>query len=480
MPARRIFAPGDGMVAGASPAWNLWRPATVYQVTVLSDRPDERRPIVKHKLVSAALALLLSASWLAGCGAQPTLPPEPSSPSLPSAQAPRQTAPQVAPSDLASLAEGNTTFAFDLYQVLRQADGNLFYSPYSISLALAMTYAGARGETARQMAEALSLILAPDALHPALNALDQALASRGEGAAGKDDQGFRLNIANALWGQEGYPFLPEFLDLLAENYGAGLGLLDFAGAAEEARLTINRWVEEQTEGRIQDLLAPGVLTAATRLVLTNAIYFNAAWLHPFEAELTEDGPFSLLGGGQVTVPMMRLPGAVSLGYAAGDGYQAVELPYDGGQLSMVLLLPDPGAYPAFEQALDAERATAILEALSRQQVALTMPKFEFESQFSLGEALQALGMTDAFSEAADFSGMTGQRGLFIGAVIHKAFVAVDEAGTEAAAATAVVMLESAMPLEPVEVRVDRPFVFFIRDIETGTVLFVGRVLDPSA
>jgi len=327
------------------------------------------------------------------------------------------------------------------------------------------------------MAKTLHFILPQDRLHPTFNGLDIELARRGEGAEGKDGEGFRLNIVNALWGQDEYGFLSEYLNVLAENYGAGLRLLDFRNAPEESRVTINDWVSDQTEDRVEDLIPQGVIDELTRLVLTNAIYFNAAWAEPFEPDQTDDGTFHLLGGGQVTVPMMEQ--MESFGYAEGEGYQAVELPYDGWELSMVILLPDTGEFEAFEGSLDAERVDGIVKDLVHGQVALTMPKFEFESGFSLVETLAAMGMPDAFTGAADFSGITGDRDLFIGEVIHKAFVAVDEAGTEAAAATAVVMPASAPPEEPVEVTVDRPFIFLIRDIETGAVLFVGRVVDPS-
>jgi serpin B len=386
----------------------------------------------------------------------------------------RVAAPDVAAPELKELAGGNSAFAFDLYQTLREEKGNLFYSPYSISLALAMTYAGARGETERQMAQVMHFVLTQDRLHPALNGLDLALARRGQGAQGKDEKGFRLHIVNAIWGQRGYQFLAAFLDLLAENYGAGLRLLDFKSNPEASRVTINDWVSEQTEGRIEDLIPPDVINPLTRLVLTNAIYFNAAWAEPFQEGQTQDGPFYLLDGSQVTVPMMHQ--TTSLGYAAGQGYQAVELLYDGRELSMVLLVPQKGTFEAFESALNAGRVEAILQDMRYARVALAMPRFEFESNFSLADALQAMGMQDAFGGAADFSGMTGSRDLFIRAVIHKAFVSVDEAGTEAAAATAVVMEKLGMPEEPVEVTVDRPFIFLIRDIETGTILFVGRVV----
>jgi len=390
----------------------------------------------------------------------------------------RITSPDASAADVALLVEGNSIFAFDLYQALKQEEGNLFYSPYSISLALAMTYAGARGETAEQMAATLQFLLEQDRLHPAFNWLDSELAKRGQGAQGKDGEGFRLNIVNAIWGQKDYTFLDDFLDVLAENYGAGLRILDFINKTEQSRLAINQWVSDQTEGRIKDLIPPGAIDALSRLVLTNAIYFNAAWEYPFDEKMTADGPFCLLNGQQVTVPMMKQ--TESFGYTEGEEYQAVELLYDGNELSMVILLPQPGEFETFEQGLNAQKISDIMSNLQPTEVALTMPKFEFESEFSLADTLVAMGMPIAFSGAADFSGMTGNRELCIADVLHKAFVAVDEAGTEAAAATAVVMELTAVPEPPVPVTIDRPFVFLIRDIETGAILFVGRVLSPVA
>ncbi len=394
----------------------------------------------------------------------------------------RITSPDVSPSGQALLVEGNSVFAFELYQALREKEGNkednLFYSPYSISLALAMTYAGACNETAQQMADTLQFILEQERLHPAFNWLDAELATRGEGAQGKDGEGFRLNIVNAIWGQKDCTFLSDFLDVLAENYGAGLRILDFITEAEKSRLTINDWVSDQTEGRIEDLIPQGAIDALTRLVLTNAIYFNAAWEHPFDKDMTADGPFYLLDGGQVSVPMMKQ--TESFGYTEGEGYQAVELLYDGCELSMVILLPEAGNFEAFEEGLQAQQVSDIISGLQPTEVALTMPRFEFDSDFSLKDTLADMGMPIAFSGGADFSGMTGNRELFISDVVHKAFVAVDEAGTEAAAATAVIMPTSAAPEPAVEVTIDRPFVFLIRDIETGAILFVGRVLNPGA
>jgi len=393
----------------------------------------------------------------------------------------RVTSPDVNEADLTTLVDGNNAFAFDLYQALREVDGNLFFSPYSISLALAMTYAGARGETERQMADTLHFILPQNRLPPAFNSLDTELAGRGEGARGQDGEGFRLNIVNAIWGQKGYQFLPSFLDLLAENYGAGLRILDFIKAPEESRITINNWVSDQTEARIEDLIPRRAINELTRLVLTNAIYFNAAWQYPFQEHMTVDRLFYLLDGGEVTVPMMKQ--TEWFGYAEGDGYQAVELHYDGGELSMMLLLPQAGQFEVFEGSLDAQRVGAIVKDLEFRRVTLTMPKFEFRSRFMLGGTLAGMGMPIAFSMgAADFSGMTGNSELFIADVVHKAFVSVDEAGTEAAAATAVVVAPGILPPppDPIEVTVDRPFIFLIRDIETEAILFVGLVINPGA
>ncbi|MFC2020816.1 serpin family protein [Chloroflexota bacterium] len=346
-----------------------------------------------------------------------------------------------------------------------------------MSLALAMTYTGARGDTENQMADTINFLLPQDSLHPAFNGLDIDLSSRGEGAKGKDEEGFRLNIVNAIWGQKDYEFLSEYLDILAENYSAGLRILDFVAAPEPSRITINDWVSDQTEGRIEDLIPQGAIDALTRLVLTNAIYFNAAWQYPFNEEATVDGAFHLLDGGEITVPMMNQ--TESFGYAEGETYQAIELPYDGNELSMVILLPEAGQFEDFEGSLIYQTVEGIISDIKRHQVILQMPKFEFESEFNLKSALSAMGMPVAFSANADFSGMTGSHDLFIDEVIHKAFVSVDEAGTEAAAATAVIMKLSAAPEEPVAVTIDRPFIFLIRDIETGAILFIGHVLNPE-
>ena len=384
--------------------------------------------------------------------------------------------------ELADLARGNAAFAFDLYRALAQGEGNLFYSPHSVSLALATTYAGARGETERQMEDTLRFLLPQDKLHPAFNALDLNLASRGEGAAGQDDGGFQLNIANAVWDQEGHEFITDFLDVLAEQYGSEVRRADFRRAPEEARVRINDWVADETEDRINDLIPPGAIEPTTRLVLANAIYFNAAWQLPFDERATAPRPFHPLGGGEVEAPMMRREGR--FGYARGDGHQAVELLYDGGEMSMTILLPDAGRFSEFEGLLDASVVEGVLENLETQRVRLTMPKFKVEESFNLADTLKAMGMPDAFDgSAADFSGMDGTsclagdaECLLITDVVHQAFVSVDEAGTEAAAATAVIVgTKSVEPGEPVSLTIDRPFIFLVRDQATDAVLFVGRV-----
>jgi serpin B len=390
-------------------------------------------------------------------------------------------APDATQAEIAEQVAGNSAFAFDLYQNLRgEREGNFLYSPYSLSSALAMTYAGARGETERQMAGTLHFALPPARLHPVFNGLELDIAQRGEGAKGKEREGFRLTTVNALWGQDGYTFLSGFLDILAEHYGAGLRLLDFESKPEQSREDINDWVSDQTEERIEALIPEGAINALTRLVLVNAIYFDAAWLDPFEAESTHEATFHLLDGGEVSVPMMTKRD--SFHYTGDEGYQVVELPYDGGELSMVVLLPESDRFESFESSLDAGRVSDILEDLHPEDVHLSMPKFTLDSSTRLKQTLSDMGMPDAFLyQVADFSGMDGSREIFVGDVIHKAFISVDELGTEAAAASAVVLPATARERPPpIEVTVNRPFVFLIRDIQTGTILFLGRVLDPSS
>ncbi len=446
----------------------------------------------------------------------------------------RELSPDVTDSDQRELVAGNNEFALDLYHTLRNQEGNLFYSPYSISLALAMTYAGARGETEQEMGTTCHFTLSRERLHPAFNALDTELAKRGGDAGGRDgssdlnqadsfpglsvgiteqdeevviiadeqdkggviitdelgreaeqdkeagtsdEKGFRLNIANSVWGQSGYSFMPDFLDVLAENYGAGMRLLDFACVPEDSRVVINDWISENTEGRIEDMIPRG--TPLGPLVLTNAIYFNAAWESPFQEEITRDGDFHLADGTDATVPMMSRTGIVN--YGEGGDYQAAELVYDGGEIAMLIILPDEGRFGAFENSLTAERLDEITEDLAFRSVAVRLPRFGYESEtLSMGKTLSRMGMPAAFTwPGADFSGMDGMYDLFIGDILHRGFVSVDESGTEAAAATVVIMVGFAPSSQDVqEFTVNRPFIFFIRDISTDTILFTGRILNP--
>jgi serpin B len=391
---------------------------------------------------------------------------------------PYDTSPAVSDSALAELINGNNEFAFDLYRQLSAAkEGNFFYSPYSISLALAMAYAGANGQTEEQMAETLKFLLEDEELHSAFNKLAIELNSRNEIPAGSEAQGFELNIVNATWGQRGFEFMQAFLDVLAENYDAGIRLLDYESDPEACRQVINDWVYEQTNGKIEDLIPEGAIDEMTRLVLTNAIYFNAAWLHQFDEDYTYDDTFYLPDGSTVTVPMMHQSDRFS--YLDGDDYTAIEMLYDIYEMSMVIIMPDEGTFDEFENALTAAVVENIIGSMTSGKVNLTMPKFEFESDFSLNNALKAMGMTDAFSDIADFSGITDKTDLIISDVVHKAFVSVDEEGTEAAAATAVIFQETAMPIEINEVNINHSFIFLIRDITTGSILFIGRVINPA-
>ncbi len=428
--------------------------------------------------ISQSFLILVLAAGLLVSGCSPGGEPG-ASPEVVRSSVKRVSAPESAEGDLAQLVAGNNAFMLDLYQQLKDKPGNLFTSPYSISSALAMTFAGARGETEAQMASGLHFLLPQEKLHPAFNSLDQLLSSREEADLPEDSgDPFQLTIANAIWGQQDFQFEDAFLDTLARYYGAGLRLLDFQAQPEESRQVINEWVSQKTEEKIQDLIPQGAITKDIRLVLSNAIYFNASWMEPFQESLTEDGTFTTLDGEEVTVPMMSQDGPENYLYLDGEGYQVVELPYVGGEVAMLVILPDEGEFTAFEEGFSVAKYQEILDGLSSQSIALRMPKFEFESEFSLADTLSNMGMPLPFSKAADFSGMTGGKDLYISDVFHKAFISVDEKGTEAAAATAVLMELTAMPASPIELEIDQPFLFLIRDRGTGAVLFLGRVVDP--
>ena len=397
-----------------------------------------------------------------------------------------------APTDpLSELILGNTTFAFNLYQSLKAARENIIFSPYSISLAMAMAYAGAKGETEKQMQEVMHFTLPQEELHATFHQLNYKLVTRGQGSGGGESSPSKLNIASSFWGQVGHPFLQEFLDTLEENYG-GVKFVDFANAPENSRRLINEWVSEQTNGKIQDFLPPGSITPSIRVVLTTALYFSAKWIYQFYPQVTFDEEFYLLDNSTVSVPMMHQCKVFK--YAEDSDCQVIELlygrPYDPQkpeeqplpEFSMVIILPQRGMFEKIEASLNGRRITELLKSLKDQKVLLTMPKFSYECEYFLNEHLAALGMSDPFLQSkADFSGMDGAKDIWLGDVRHKAFISVDEYGTEAAATT-LILLPTAPPPGKEEIKVmtiNRPFVFLIRDLDTGTIFFVGRVLDPT-
>ncbi|MCP4403702.1 MAG: serpin family protein [bacterium] len=372
------------------------------------------------------------------------------------------------------IVEGNSIFAFSLYSQLKDGEGNLFFSPYSISSALAMTYGGARKETAVEMAEALHFGLKQEFLHPAF----AELASQFEiiQKAGN----VALTVANALWLQEGIDLLEEYATLTKEHYEAGVFQVNFEKASEDARKSINAWVEERTQGKIQDLLIPGSISEATRLVLTNAIYFKGRWEIEFEKELTKEEAFWLSPDKKIQVPLMQQQNIFKYGETATA--QLLQLPYSGGELAMLIVLPQAqDGLAALETELTPEGLESWLQELAMREVNVVLPRFTTNAYFDLSETLQALGMSKAFTEAADFSGIDGTQQLSISSVLHKAFVEVTEEGTEAAAATAaaigVTSIQDPAPIP--EFRADHPFLYLIRDNGSGSILFLGRCMNPA-
>ncbi|MDD5382816.1 MAG: serpin family protein [Candidatus Margulisbacteria bacterium] len=365
------------------------------------------------------------------------------------------------------------SFSFNLYQELKDEPGNLFFSPYGVYTALSMAYAGASGETARQMAGTLNLGPSADKDHQELGRLINQLNTPKES--------YKLTAANALWGQRGYKFLKPFLSILKDRYRSELNQADFMRNPEESRKTINRWVEKQTDKKIKDLLVPASVNKLTRLILINAIYFKAAWHEKFEKEATRDEAFYLSSDEKTIVPMMKQ--TEEFEYYENAKLQMLQLPYKHYDLAMLIILPKERAgLASLEQNLKSEELNRWLKELERKEVIISLPRFKTTSTFSLQDILPVMGMKDAFSvDNADFSGMTGKRDIFISDVIHKAYVDVNEDGTEAAAATAVLMAESMAPRpeEPKVFKADHPFIFLIRDNNSGTILFFGRIVNPS-
>ncbi len=377
--------------------------------------------------------------------------------------------------DLQTVVKGNSDFGFDLYQELKGAKGNLFFSPYSISTALAMTYAGARGETEKQMAQVLHFPLTQESLHPAFSKLQSdlnAIQNKGD---------VQISIANSLWAQKSFKFLDTFIDLNKKYYDAGLYFVDFITKREAARKQINNWVEKKTHDKIKELIKPPMLNSLTRLVLCNAIYFKGNWQSQFDSTKTTKTDFYVSPDKTIKVPMMSQRS--DFRYKDFDKFCALELPYEGNELSMIIFLPKKiDGLAEFEKVLTNDTVKIWIDELMgshESEILVSIPKFKTTCEFELSQVLYDMGMPSAFSlPPADFSRMTGTEDLFISKVIHKAFVDVNEEGTEAAAATAVVMMKS-VAVKPLIFRADHPFMFLIRENQTGSILFVGRIVDPT-
>jgi len=428
-------------------------------------------------LVLAALAVPMTA----GCGGEePAAVSETVSEAGGSAA--NEATAEASSEDVAALVEGGNEFAFDLYARLA-GDGNLFFSPYSISTALTMTAAGARANTEREMATALHFPaedVAGKASFISRERVGASSASLQEGlVASRETRGYELHIANSLWGQHDYPFKVSFLELVERHFGGGFNVADFVRDAEAERVRINAWVESETREKIEDLIPPGGVDSLTTLVLTNAVYFKGQWLSRFDEERTSDATFHGTGG-DATVPMMYQKG--DFRYFENEDVQVLEMPYRGEEISMLVVLPRPESLVnlrVIESRLTPEMLSDWSGRLREQELKVYFPRFEMTwGTEDISVHLAALGIRDAFGEKADFSGMTDLRDLFIASVFHKAFVAVNEEGTEAAAATAVVMERLAI-MEETIFRADHPFLFVIRDDATGSILFMGRVADLS-
>ena len=435
----------------------------------------KKTPLIIFSAIS--LLLLQACGGGGGDGASGT-PVTPSS--LAISSLPRDTAPNVPAPDTAALVAGNTAFATDLYATLRNdttfANKNLFFSPYSISEAFVMTYAGARGTTASELQATMHFTLPDARLHAAFGALDLALASPPPTADGQAP--FTLRVANSMWCEQTTHFQQPFLDTLAVNYGAGVRLVDFKNAPDPARITINDWVAEQTDNKILNLIPKGNIDNLTRLVLTNAVYFKGSWSMPFPEQATADGTFHAVSGDTVTKMMKQ---QLTAPYGAGNGWRAIALPYDGG-LTFTAILPDNLA--TFESSLNPATLTNINHSLAPTLVELTMPKFTIPgTTFSLKDALKTLGTTTIFSDQANLTGITTDKpSLLVTDAVHQAFISVDEKSTEAAAAIGVIigdwsLVVPSSPPEPVILTLDKPFIFFISDSATGAIIFLGRYVD---
>ena len=433
--------------------------------------------------IPALAALALLAVILAGC----TGPGEPG-PSIEVTPTPNVTVttspspPNPAlPGAATSVVDANNRFALDLYGRIaddpKAGDGNIFFSPFSISSALAITYEGARGMTAEEIRSVFHFPENQTVMRSGFAGIISGINSKANA--------YTLRTANALWAEQTYPFLAGYISAAEQHYGAKTTNLDFINKPDESRVTINTWVEDQTEDRIKDLLQPGTIDPLTRLVITNAIYFKGKWVKQFDENKTTDADFQTGTGKTVRVRMMeRTDENAVFGYTETDMLQALSMPYesgDGKDLSMLVLLPKNDDLSMVEESLNTSMLSLLHDSLKTRRVIVYFPKFVMETKYSLPGVLSAMGMPTAFTRAADFSGMDGTKDLYIDNVIHQAFVEVNEEGTEAAAATAGVMRPFSMPLEETVplIRADHPFIFLIQENETGNILFMGKVSDPS-
>jgi len=444
------------------------------------------------KNILAVLAALIIITGLTGCSQEsPSSIDNPSSSPAPADNYSLLSSPVSFSDDISELVYGNNLFAFNLYQKLKESESsNFFYSPYSISTGMAMVSAGARGATAQQMADTLHFTLPEERLNTAFYQLAAKLDQEGENNLKipnvSSSKFFTLNIANALWGAKDYTFRDDYINILKVDYGGELKPIDFANSPESASQEINQWIRDQTQNRIQSLTQPDDFSIDTKLFLANTIYFKAVWKEGFEEKDTRESKFYLVDGSTIKVPMMYQKGAHIYPYFENNEYQAISLPYSGTNVSMVILLPQKGKFQEFEDSLNSQKFNTILEEIQDWNpernifdITLMAPKFKFESAYQLIAPLSELGIKDAFESNADFSGLAENGGLQIDQICHKTFISVDEKGTEAAASTGIAVVTGIEDYKPISFIADHPFIFLIRDNKTGTILFIGRVMNPQ-
>lgn len=370
-----------------------------------------------------------------------------------------------------ALVDAGNRFGLELFKMVSSGNENIIVSPWSVSTAMAMTYGGAAGETEKQMAAVLHFEPNTDDFHAKYSAYIEAIRKL-------DGKGIQLHVANALWAQKNYDFRKEYLKSTTSHYGAALKYADFRGNTEGARKAINEWTEAETEKKITNLLAPGMLNDMTRLVLVNAIYFQSNWEKQFDKKKTTVMDFFMDENTRIQVPFMVAED--NFGYSKNENCELLRLDYKGGNVSMIILLPlDKNGLNDLIQSLTVEKFNAMTSDINPLKTRVLLPKFKTTSEFELSDVLKKMGMPHPFSTEADLSLMTGKKDLQIDKVVHKAFIEVDETGTEAAAATAVVIREKSAPVGLQEFRADHPFMFVIRDNSSGTILFSGKIFNPE-